>query len=54
MVIRPYSYAILGNIQKILDHMFKDTDHENVYMSVFIPESLLQNKAESTDKNIYS
>ena len=42
MVIRPYGYAIWENIQKILDQMFKDTGHENVYMPMFIPESLLE------------
>lgn len=41
MVIRPYGYAIWENIQKILDKMFKDTGHENVYMPMFITESLL-------------
>ena len=46
MVIRPYGYAIWENIQKTLDQMFKDTDHENVYMPMFIPESLLQKEAD--------
>ena len=41
MIIRPYGYAIWENMQKILDKMFKDTGHENVYMPMFIPESLL-------------
>ena len=42
MIIRPYGYAIWENIQKILDAKFKETGHENVYMPMFIPESLLQ------------
>jgi len=42
MIIRPYGYAIWENIQKTLDKMFKDTGHENVYMPMLIPESLLQ------------
>ena len=46
MVIRPYGYAIWENIQKTLDKMFKDTGHENVYMPMFIPESLLQKEAD--------
>lgn len=46
MVIRPYGYAIWENIQKTLDQMFKDTGHENVYMPMFIPESLLQKEAD--------
>ena len=42
MVIRPYGYAIWENMQKILDADFKALGHENVYMPLFIPESLLQ------------
>ena len=42
MIIRPYGYAIWENIQKNLDKRFKETGHENVYMPLFIPESLLQ------------
>ncbi len=42
MVFRPYGYAIWENIQHILDGKFKQTGHENVYMPMFIPESLLQ------------
>ena len=46
MIIRPYGYAIWENIQKNLDSMFKDTGHENVYMPMFIPESLLQKEKD--------
>ena len=42
MIIRPYGYAIWENIQKEMDARFKATGHENVYMPLFIPESLLQ------------
>ena len=41
MIIRPYGYAIWENIQKELDKKFKETNHQNVYMPLFIPESLL-------------
>ncbi|KAI4453460.1 prolyl-trna synthetase [Holotrichia oblita] len=41
MIIRPYGYAIWENIQRILDKRFKNSGHENVYMPMFIPESLL-------------
>ncbi len=41
MIIRPYGYAIWEEIVKRLDKMFKDTDHENIQMPMFIPESLL-------------
>ena len=40
MVIKPAGYAIWENIQKELDRRFKETGVENVYMPMFIPESL--------------
>ena len=46
MIIRPYGYAIWENIQKVLDQKFKETGHENVYMPMFIPESLLQKEKD--------
>jgi len=46
MVIRPYGYAIWENIQKKLDDAFKATGHENVYMPMLIPESLLQKEKD--------
>ena len=49
MVIRPYGYAIWENIQKVLDGEFKKTGHENVYMPMFIPESLLQKEKEHVE-----
>lgn len=49
MIIRPYGYAIWENIQKELDRRFKETGHENVYMPVFIPESLLQKEKDHVE-----
>ncbi|MBQ9468552.1 MAG: proline--tRNA ligase [Clostridia bacterium] len=49
MVIRPYGYAIWENIQKDLDARFKKTGHENVYMPMFIPESLLQKEKDHVE-----
>ena len=49
MVLRPYGYAIWENIQKIFDARFKETGHENVYMPMFIPESLLQKEKDHID-----
>ena len=46
MIIRPYGYAIWELIQKNLDSRFKKTGHENVYMPMFIPESLLQKEKD--------
>ena len=42
MIVRPYGYAIWENIQRILDGRFKETGVANVYMPMFIPESLLK------------
>lgn len=49
MIIRPYGYAIWENIQKELDSKFKETGHENVYMPMFIPKSLLQKEADHVE-----
>ena len=49
MIIRPYGYAIWENIQHIMDGMFKELGHENVYMPMFIPESLLQKEKDHVE-----
>ena len=49
MIIRPYGYAIWENIQKDLDARFKELGHENVYMPMFIPESLLQKEKDHVE-----
>ncbi|MDD6094171.1 MAG: proline--tRNA ligase [Clostridia bacterium] len=49
MIIRPYGYAIWELIQKNLDGRFKETGHENVYMPMFIPESLLNKEKEHVE-----
>lgn len=49
MIIRPYGYAIWELIQKNLDARFKETGHENVYMPMFIPESLLQKEKDHVE-----
>lgn len=49
MVIRPYGYAIWENMQKLLDAKFKETGHENVYMPMFIPESLLNKEKDHVE-----
>ena len=49
MVIRPYGYAIWENIQADHDRRFKETGHENVYMPMFIPESLLQKEKDHVE-----
>ena len=42
-------YAIWENIQKELDRRFKETGVENVYMPLFIPESLLQKEKDHVE-----
>ena len=49
MIVRPYGYAIWENIQKILDTRFKETGVENVYMPMFIPESLLKKEKDHVE-----
>ncbi|MCI8387626.1 MAG: proline--tRNA ligase [Clostridiales bacterium] len=49
MIIRPYGYAIWENIQKNLDSRFKALGHENVYMPMFIPESLLNKEKDHVE-----
>ena len=49
MIIRPYGYAIWELIQKQLDQKFKESGHENVYMPMFIPESLLQKEKDHVE-----
>ncbi|MGI5968356.1 MAG: proline--tRNA ligase [Lachnospiraceae bacterium] len=49
MILRPNGYAIWENIQKELDARFKATGVENVYMPMFIPESLLQKEKEHVE-----
>ncbi len=49
MIFRPYGYAIWENIQKTLDKRFKKEGVENVYMPMFIPESLLQKEKDHVE-----
>ena len=48
-IYRPYGYAIWENFQRVLDGMFKATGHENVYLPVLIPESLLQKERDHVE-----
>lgn len=49
MILRPNGYAIWENIQKQMDARFKETNVENVYMPMFIPESLLQKEKDHVE-----
>jgi prolyl-tRNA synthetase len=46
IIYRPYGYAIWEQIQTYLNKRFKETGHENVYMPLVIPESLLQKEKD--------
>ena len=49
MVIKPAGYALWENIQRDLDNRFKTTGVENVYLPMFIPESLLQKEKDHVE-----
>ncbi len=49
MIIKPDGYAIWENIQTELDRRFKETGVENVYMPMFIPESLLNKEKDHVE-----
>jgi prolyl-tRNA synthetase len=49
VVYRPYGYAVWELMQKRLDEVFKETGHENVYMPMLIPESLLEKEKDHVE-----
>lgn len=49
IIYRPYGYALWEQIQNHMDKKFKETGHENVYMPMFIPESLLQKEKDHVE-----
>lgn len=49
IIYRPYGYALWERIQSYLDQRFKETGHENVYMPMLIPQSLLQKEADHVE-----
>jgi len=49
VILRPYGYAIWENIQRSLDDKLKETGHENVYLPMFIPESLLEKEKDHVE-----
>lgn len=49
MVLKPAGYAIWERIQRLLDDRFKETGVENVYLPMFIPESLLQKEKDHVE-----
>ena len=49
MVIKPAGFAIWERIRNELDTRFKETGVENVYLPMFIPESLLQKEKDHVE-----
>ena len=49
MVFKPAGYAIWELIQKQMDERFKATGVENVYLPMFIPESLLEKEKDHVE-----
>lgn len=46
IVIEANGYAIWEQMQKVLDSKFKETNHQNVYMPLLIPENLLNKESD--------
>ena len=49
IIYRPYGYALWEMIQAYMDKKFKETGHQNVYMPMLIPESLLKKEADHVE-----
>ncbi len=49
MALLPGGYALWENIKNNLDGFFKETGHENVYLPLFIPESLLNKEKDHVE-----
>ncbi len=49
MVIKPHGFALWENMRDALDHMFKETGHQNAYFPLFIPKSFLNKEAEHVE-----
>lgn len=49
MILRPYGYQIWDRIKNEIDRRLVETGHENVYMPMFISESLLQKEADHVE-----
>ena len=49
MIFKPAGYAIWENIKNEMDRRFKETGVENVYLPMFIPESLLEKEKDHVE-----
>ena len=46
IIFEPNGYAIWERMKQVLDGMFKEQGHQNVYLPVMIPENLLKKEGE--------
>jgi prolyl-tRNA synthetase len=49
IVVRPYGFALWENIRDALDRRIKETGHENIYLPLLVPETLLETEAEHVE-----
>jgi prolyl-tRNA synthetase len=49
IVVRPYGFALWEHVRDALDRRIKDTGHENIYLPLFVPESLLATEADHVE-----
>lgn len=50
IIFEPNGYAIWEKIQSVMDGMFKELGHQNVYLPVMIPENLLKKEGELVEE----
>ena len=49
IVVRPYGFALWERVRDALDRRIKETGHENIYLPLLVPESLLETEAEHVE-----
>ncbi|AGC67005.1 prolyl-tRNA synthetase [Candidatus Uzinura diaspidicola str. ASNER] len=49
MIVKSFGFSIWEKMQEVLDKMFKDTGHKNVYFPLFIPKSYLSKEISYAD-----
>ena len=49
IVVRPYGFALWENVRDALNRRIKETGHENIYLPLLVPESLLETEAEHVE-----
>ena len=49
IVVRPYGFALWERVRDALDRRIKETGHENIYLPLLVPESLLEVEAEHVE-----